>query len=120
MVKMNKALMIGRVVSEIKSKPGYSRCRFVVVNKFKDKEGKFHENQEFFNLVGFGTLADRFNQEVKMHDQVNIEARLQSSTYNDNEQVTRRSYSLIMETFQITQRKEKDTQPYYAPVPDNI
>ena len=83
---LNKALIIGNLTRdpELKALPsGVKVCSFGVAtnNVYKDKEGNRQESVEFHNIAVFGRTAELSAQYLKKGQQVYIEGRLQTRSW---------------------------------------
>lgn len=86
---LNKAFIIGNLTRdpEVKALPsGAKVCSFgVATNRFfKDKEGAKQEATEYHNISVFGKLAELSGQYLKRGQQVLIEGRLQTRSWESN------------------------------------
>jgi single-strand DNA-binding protein len=84
---LNKALIIGNLTRdpELKALPsGYKVCSFgVATNRsYKDKDGVRQESVEFHNVAVFGKIAELSAQYLKKGQQVLIEGRLQTRSWD--------------------------------------
>lgn len=88
-MNLNKAQVIGRVTKkpEAKALPsGASVTSFSIATnrKFK-KDEEWVEQTEFHNVVAFGGLADTITRYVVQGQELFIEGRLQTRTWEDKE-----------------------------------
>ena len=109
---MNKCILIGRIGVEPKSKKDYCQVRLAVDNKYKKKNGELVNNVEWFNIAGFGDIANNMSNTLSIGDLVKFEGRLQSSKYVDSNGVKRTSWSVIPDNFErvSSPQKEKEFQ----------
>ena len=109
---MNKCILIGRIGVEPKSKKDYCQIRLAVDNKYKKKNGELVNNVEWFNIAGFGDIANNMSNTLSVGDLVKFEGRLQSSKYVDSNGVKRTSWSVIPDNFErvSSPQKEKEFQ----------
>ncbi|MFA6554707.1 MAG: single-stranded DNA-binding protein [Candidatus Paceibacterota bacterium] len=86
---LNKAFIIGNLTRdpELKALPsGTKVCSFGVATSryFKDKEGSKQEATEFHNIVAFAKLGELAGQYLKKGQQVLIEGRIQTRSWETN------------------------------------
>ncbi|OGM90397.1 single-stranded DNA-binding protein [Candidatus Wolfebacteria bacterium RIFCSPHIGHO2_01_FULL_48_22] len=85
---LNKALIIGNLTRdpELRSLPsGIQVASFgVATNRvYKDKEGNKKEQADFHNVVVFGRQAETSAQYLKKGQQVMVEGRMQTRSWDD-------------------------------------
>ncbi len=86
---LNKALIIGNLTRdpELKALPsGIKVCSFSVATNrtYKDKDGKKQETVEFHNVSAFSKLGELAGQYLKKGQQVLVEGRLQTRSWESN------------------------------------
>lgn len=86
---LNKAFIIGNLTRdpELKALPsGTKVCSFSIATNriFKDKDGKKQEVAEFHNVVAFAKLGELAGQYLKKGQQVLIEGRIQTRSWETN------------------------------------
>jgi single-strand DNA-binding protein len=86
---LNKAFIIGNLTRdpELKALPsGMKVCSFgVATNRmFKDKDGNKQEVVEFHNISAFSKLGELAGQYLKKGQQVLVEGRIQTRTWETN------------------------------------
>jgi single-strand DNA-binding protein len=84
---LNKAILIGNLTRdpEIKALPSGSKvCTFSIATNriYKDKEGVRQEMVEYHNIVVFGKVAELSAQYLKKGQQVLIEGRIQTRSWD--------------------------------------
>jgi single-strand DNA-binding protein len=91
MVKgLNKVMLIGRVEGEpeVRQTPtGRSVATFSLATprSWTSSEGEHHEETEWFNVVAWGNLADICEKHVRQNEQIYVEGRLQTRSWEDNQ-----------------------------------
>lgn len=124
-MNINKAIILGRITSEvvIKTTPtGANVASFsVATNKiYKDASGQKKETAEFHNVVLWQKLAELAKQYLVKGQEVYIEGRIQTRSYQDKAGVTKYRTEIIGEVMQfgakpLGQRTQTTAQPYQAP-----
>lgn len=88
-MNLNKAQVIGRVTQkpEAKALPnGTSVTSFTIAtNHVYKKDGEKHEETEFHNIVAFAGLADTIARYVVKGQEIFIEGRLKTRSWEDKE-----------------------------------
>ncbi|MBI5138627.1 MAG: single-stranded DNA-binding protein [Candidatus Vogelbacteria bacterium] len=85
---LNKALVIGNLTRdpEVRAMPtGNKVCSFSVATNrvWKDKEGAKQEASDFHNIVVFGRQAETCGQYLKKGQNVMVEGRMQTRSWDD-------------------------------------
>ncbi|MEN9614095.1 MAG: hypothetical protein RLZZ347_402 [Candidatus Parcubacteria bacterium] len=85
---LNKVMLIGNLTRdpELKSLPsGINVCSFSLATNrvYKDKDGNKKEQVEFHNVVVFGRQAETSGQYLKKGQNVMVEGRLQTRSWDD-------------------------------------
>lgn len=85
---LNKALIIGNLTRdpELKSLPNGSKVvsLSLATNRYwKDQSGARQEAVEYHNVVAFGRTAETVAQYVHKGDQLSVEGRLQTRSWDD-------------------------------------
>lgn len=65
----------------------YSYVRFSLANRndYKDKNGQWVENTQWFNLVAWGQVAEEISEKLKKGQQVHIEGKLRSGSFGEGD-----------------------------------
>jgi single-strand DNA-binding protein len=103
---VNKLILIGNVGRdpEMKYTPsGQAVTSFSVASnhKYKTASGEQREDVEWFNCSAWGKLAEVCNQYLTKGQQVYIEGRLKSRTYQTQNGETRFSNDVMVSQFQF-------------------
>jgi single-strand DNA-binding protein len=103
---MNRLILIGNVGRdpEMKYTPaGQAVTSFSVASnhRYKTASGEQREETEWFNCQAWGKLAEVCNQYVSKGQQVYIEGRLKSRTYQTQNGETRFSNDVMVSQFQF-------------------
>ena len=85
---LNKALVIGNLTRdpEVRAMPtGNKVCSFSVATNrvWKDKDGAKQESSDFHNIVVFGRQAETCGQYLKKGQNVMVEGRMQTRSWDD-------------------------------------
>jgi len=117
MINLNKVILIGNITREIELKAlpsGMKVSSFgIATNRtWKDNNGKKQEQAEFHNLIAFGKQAETIQQYCKKGDQLYIEGRLQTRTWEDKTSGEKKyKTEIILESFQFGNKNEKVASP---------
>ena len=88
---------VGQNVDYQESKAGnaYARFSVAVTNSWKDKAGEYREETDWFPCVAFGKVVDDLKRhEISSGSLVDIEGRMQSSKYEDDDGNSRTNWTL--------------------------
>lgn len=85
---LNKAIIVGNLTRdpELKALPsGMSVCQFSVATNrvWKDQSGAKQESTDYHNIVVFGRQAETANQYLKKGQNVMIEGRIQTRSWDN-------------------------------------
>lgn len=108
-MNINKVLILGRVTADpqLRTTPGgQSVSSFgVATNRvWKDKTGTRQEDTEFHNIVVWGRQAEVATQFLKKGALVYVEGRLQTRSWQDKQNQTRKTTEIICEQLQLGPR----------------
>ncbi|HTY40113.1 MAG TPA: single-stranded DNA-binding protein [Candidatus Paceibacterota bacterium] len=108
-MNINKVFVLGRVTADpqLRTTPGgQSVSSFSVATNrmWKDKAGARQEDTEFHNIVVWGRQAEVATQFLKKGATVFIEGRLQTRTWQDKQNQTRKTTEIICEQLQLGPR----------------
>lgn len=107
---MNKIIVIGNLGRdpEMRYTPnGASVTSFSVASnrRYTTAAGEQREETEWFNVSAFGRLAETCNQYLTKGQQVYVEGRLRSRTYQGNDGQTRFSNDITLTEMQMLGRR---------------
>ena len=110
---MNKIIVIGNLGRdpEMRYLPsGQSVTSFSVASnrRYTTANGEQREETEWFNVSAFGRLAETCNQYLTRGQQVYVEGRLRSRTYQDRNGETRVSLDINLTDMQMLGRRGDD------------
>lgn len=119
-MNINKVTLIGNITrdTELKALPsGIKMISFgLATNRtWKDKEGNKQESAEFHNIVAFGKQAEVINQYCSKGDQLFIEGRLQTRSWEKEDGTKSYMTEIVLENFQFGNKiqKKEITQEKY-------
>lgn len=107
---LNRVMLIGHVGRdpEMKYTPGgMAVATFSVAtnDSFKDKEGKLQERTEWHRIVAFGRTAEVMGEYLKKGQQVYVEGRLQTRSWDDDKGQKRYITEIVALSVQFLGRK---------------
>lgn len=110
---LNKVTLIGNLTrnAELKALPsGVKVANFSIATNrsWKDKDGSKKEEVEYHNLVVFGRTAEVIEQYTHKGDQIYIDGRLQTRTWEKDGEKKYRT-EIIVENFQFGSKKPGNT-----------
>jgi single-strand DNA-binding protein len=113
---MNKLIVIGNVGRDPEMKhttSGQAITSFSVASnyRYKTASGEQREETEWFNCSAFGKLAEICNQYITKGQQVYIEGRLKSRTYQTQTGETRFSNDVTVNEFQFLGKRNGQASP---------
>lgn len=113
---LNKVMIIGNLGRdpEMRFTPtGKSVANFSVAcnRSWKSKDGERHAETEWFNVVTWGKLAEISKQILKKGSLVFVEGRLQSRTWQDNDDHQHKTIEIIAQDMRLlSDRNNTDTE----------
>jgi single-strand DNA-binding protein len=119
---VNKAIIVGRVGRDpdVRYTPGgTSVASFSVATNYraKDADGNWTDNTEWHNISVFGQLADFAGNYVKKGRLVYVEGRLQTRSWEDQNNVKHYRTEIIANTLQLLgSRQENGVAEESAPI----
>jgi len=128
MISLNKATIIGNLTRDPESKAlpsGITVVNFSIATNrnWKDKEGNKKEEVQFHNCVSFGKQADTIAQYVKKGQQLMVEGRIQTRSW-EVEGGKRYATEIMVEQFQFGSKPEgtlkTDTTPSQEATEEDI
>lgn len=113
---MNAVQLLGRFTrdNEFKELSGTSvfRNNIAVQRNFKNKDGE--RESDFINVVAFGKTAELLNQYFGKGQQVAIEGRIQTGSYDKEDGTRVYTTDVIVNQFDFVGSKNENTQPTTA------
>ncbi len=108
-MNVNKAFVVGRVTKDIemRSTPsGQNVASFSIASNryYKDSSGNKQESTEFHNIVLWSRLAEIANQYLVKGQEVLIEGRLQTRSWQGKDGNTRYTTEIVAENMQMGQK----------------
>lgn len=121
-MNINKAIICGRITKELqirKTQSGKSVTSFSVATNqtWKDANGVKQEKVSFHNIIMWGKLAEIAGQYLVKGQEVFIEGRIETRSYEDKQGVKRYMTEIIADEMQMGQ-KPKGYQADQAPAPE--
>jgi single-strand DNA-binding protein len=115
---LNKVMVIGNVGRDPEMRyipSGKPVTSFSVATSrgWTDADGERHEETEWFNVVAWGNLAEICKQHLRKGQQVYIEGRLQTRSWEDHEGRKRfRTEVVANEMILLSKREESRDEPF--------
>lgn len=111
-MQLNKVTLIGNITKdiELKSLPsGIKVASFgLATNRtWKDKDGNKQEQAEFHNIIAFGKQAEVIAQYCSKGDQLFIEGRIQTRSWDKEDGTKAYKTEIVLESFQFGNKIEK-------------
>lgn len=121
-MSLNKAMIIGNLGRdpEMRYTPnGQAVTQFTVaVNRnYKDQDGAWQEETEWFRVVVFGQQAERAAEYLRKGFKVYVEGRLQTRQWEDREGQKRYTTELVANQVTNLERRPRDEGAEAAPAP---
>lgn len=109
---LNKTTLIGNITKDIELKSLPSGIKMIsfglATNRiWKDKEGNKQESAEFHNIVAFGKQAEVIHQYCSKGDQLFIEGRLQTRSWEKEDGTKAYITEIVLENFQFGNKTPK-------------
>ena len=116
-MNLNKVQVIGRLTKqpEVRITPtGVQVASFSVATNrsWIDKIGQKQEETEFHNIVAFGKLAEIIAKWFAKGDEIYIEGRLKTNSWQDQSGVKKYKTDIIAEKFDFGQKVKKNQENY--------
>jgi single-strand DNA-binding protein len=107
---LNKVMLIGHLGRdpELKYTPGgaaVATFSLATTEGYKDKEGNWQERPEWHRIVVWNKPAETASEYLKKGQQVYVEGRLQTRSWQDKDGVTRYTTEIVAQTFLFLGRK---------------
>jgi len=107
-MNLNKVFVIGNLTRdpELRTLPsGQPVASFgVATNRYWTKNGARQEQTEFHNIVAFGKTADLVSQYMRRGNQIMVEGRLQTRSWEGKDGVKRSRTEIVAERIQLGPR----------------
>jgi len=123
-ISLNKAFIVGRLTRDPESKttPNGNRVASLSVatnRTFKDKEGNRQEQAEFHNIVVWGRLAEIASQYLVKGQEVMIEGRIQTRSWDGKDGAKRYRTEIVAESLQLGSKPGGKTGEGFVPTTPN-
>jgi len=102
-MSLNKVMLIGRLGKDPEvryTQSGKAVCNFSVATseRWKDSAGVKQEKTEWHNVVAWGKIVDVIQQYVKKGQEIYIEGKLQTTTWDEKDGNKRYKTEVVMDT----------------------
>lgn len=114
MTDINSIVLVGRLTSEpkLESVGTSSKCTFSIANNRSYKKGEEWKNEaSFFEVVTWGTFADRISSKLVKGELIVISGRLQQDRWEKDGQKQSRIYIIADSIEPCTSTKGETTKP---------
>lgn len=113
---LNKVMVIGHLGRdpEMRFTPsGKSVTNFSVAcsRSWKSSDGETHAETEWFNVVTWGSLAERAKNTLSKGRLIYVEGRLQTRTWQDNEGQPHKSVEIVAQDILLLNEKHNNEDP---------
>ncbi len=119
-MNVNKAIIIGRLTRdpELRTTPSGQQVASLGIAtsfKYKDKSGQQQEKTEFHNVVAWGRQAEIIGQYFTKGQEIYVEGRLETSTWDDKE-TGKKMYKteIVLEKFEFGAKPQGSAGSNYA------
>ena len=111
-MNVNKVILIGNITKDIELKylpSGMKVASFgLATNRtWKDNNGQKQEQAEFHSIVSFGKQAETISQYCGKGDQLFIEGRIQTRSWDKEDGTKAYRTEIVLENFQFGNKTEK-------------
>ena len=115
---MNKAMIIGQLGADPKitqSRNGTIANFSVATNEtYRDKNGQTQSITDWHDISIFGKYAEVAGKYLKKGSKVFIEGKMKKSRYEDKDGITRYSFSIVAQNFEMLGDSKKADNPQSA------
>lgn len=123
-LSINKAILIGNVGSnpEIRTTAGgnkVAKLSLATSRRYNDRSGGVREDTQWHRLTVWGKLADVVEQYVHKGDRLYVEGRIEYSTTEDNQGMTRYWTDIVVHELVILGGGEREPARTAAPFDDD-
>ncbi len=121
-MSLNKCMIIGNLGRDPEMRytaSGQAVTQFTVaVNRnYKDNQGEWQEETEWFRIVAWGPLAERTAENLRKGRKVYVEGRLQTRQWEGQDGQKRYTTELVANTVTALDRRDRDEgEGDFAPV----
>ncbi len=117
-MNINMAQICGRITADLtvkEPKPDFRVLSFGVASNrsWKDKAGNKQQETEFHNVVSFGNQGDTIAKWFSKGDEIYIQGRLRTHSWEDQQGVKKYKTEIIVEKWEFGQKlvKKETAQP---------
>lgn len=106
MASFNKVMLVGNLTRDpetrmLASGQQMARMGIAVNRRYKDKEGKRHEEASFFNMVAFEKRAETLSRYARKGSLLFVDGRLDARTVQNDRGESRTFHDIVIEDFQF-------------------
>ena len=108
---LNKVQLIGNITQDLElanSSTSLLPISLATNRSYKDKNQQKQEETEFHNLVAFGNTAEIMAEYLQKGDQIYVEGRLQTRSWENDQGEKRYKTQIIVEKFHFGQKSQKN------------
>jgi len=114
---LNKVQLIGNLTQNpelANSSTSVLPLSIATNRQYKDRNQQKQEEVEFHNLVAFGKTAETMSEYLQKGDQIYVEGRLQTQSWENQAGEKRYKTQIVVEQFKFGQKSQKTQSKSYA------
>ena len=126
-MSVNKVILLGRVGKDVEVRDinGTKCATFTLATseKYKDRNGEVKELTEWHNIVAWRQTADICEKYVKKGDQLFVEGRIKSRTWETDRGEKRYATDIVVDKIELLSKPsapQSQSAPRPAPAPQQI
>lgn len=108
---LNKVQLIGNLTQDpelANSSTSLVAVSVATNRQYKDRNGDKQESVEYHNLVAFGRTAEVMVEYLNKGDQIYVEGRLETRSWENDQGEKRYKTQIVVEQFQFGQKSQKN------------
>jgi single-strand DNA-binding protein len=110
-MNLNKVLVAGRLGADVELKSmgsgkSVANVNVATSNRWTDKSGQKQEKTEWHRVVVYGKNAENLAKYLKKGDELYVEGRLETRSWEDKDGKKRYSTEIVAQTVQFGNRKQ--------------
>jgi single-strand DNA-binding protein len=114
-MSVNKVILLGRLgkdpeVRKINTTTTVCNFPLATNESYKNQDGTYTEQTEWHNIVMWRGVAERAERILKKGSTIFVEGKLRTRSWEDKENVKRYTTEIVVENFQLLDKREPGTQ----------